>query len=423
MKKNDLYEVYCLGSIPVDAGRLCFYDLLEKKIKKTFNERKLTKELKENKKINTINTNSFDISLFADGAYPCYAVVDEYKQIRKIFIELTNSCGWGSSLFEHDKTRIARLQSEIKSKNKVPLNYQMDMPIPARVAIDFNRNHKLTYIPWSHYNFIFNDKKFLKNKRNKKIKLCNLKISSNALVIEDSPSISRSDLSVIKVHVSPDTTMWNFPVRERTIIPLENKSYPVYLHYSEKSEKVILKDLEKNEYMQSNPMYPILSIENLSGIKLDKDMNSSLTIRRQRKLYTSDYFLTKVNAYEPHRKTNKDKNITICQLDLDNFRSLNLLKDIKPKIDTLEFRNLYHVEDWSPLFRAYDVKTLKFTNCKFDVNDKKPNSWFDVVSRFYFNRNKKDKSKPKELRKLGNLEVIVNGINIFKKLDKKLKKY
>ena len=152
-------------------------------------------------------------------------------------------------------------------------------------------------------------------------------------------------------------------------------------------------------------------------------MDSSLTIRRQRKLYTSDYFLTKVNAYEPHRKTNKDKNITICQLDLDNFRSLNLLKDIKPKIDTLEFRNLYHVEDWSPLFRAYDVKTLKFTNCKFDVNDKKPNSWFDVVSRFYFNRNKKDKSKPKELRKLGNLEVIVNGINIFKKLDKKLKKY
>ena len=51
MKKNDLHEVYCLGSIPVDAGRLCFYDLLEKKIKKTFNERKLTKEIKENKKL------------------------------------------------------------------------------------------------------------------------------------------------------------------------------------------------------------------------------------------------------------------------------------------------------------------------------------------------------------------------------------
>ena len=74
------------------------------------------------------------------------------------------------------------------------------------------------------------------------------------------------------------------------------------------------------------------------------------------------------------------------------------------------------------MFRVYDVKTLKFTNCKFDVNDKKPNSWFDVVSRFYFNRNKKDESKPKELRKLGNLEVIVNGQNIFKKLDKRLKK-
>ena len=160
MKKNDLHEVYCLGSIPVDAGRLCFNDLLEKKIKKTFNERKLTKEIKENKKINTINTNSFDISLFADGAYPCYAVVDQYKRIKKIFIELTNSCGWGSSLFEQDKTRIDRLKSETISKKKVPFDYQMDMPIPARIAIDFNRNHRFSYTPWSHYNFIYNDEKF-----------------------------------------------------------------------------------------------------------------------------------------------------------------------------------------------------------------------------------------------------------------------
>ena len=188
---------------------------------------------------------SFDISLFADGAYPCYAVVDQYKRIKKIFIELTNSCGWGSSLFEQDKTRIDRLKSETISKKKVPFDYQMDMPIPARIAIDFNRNHKLTYVPWSHYNFIFNDKKFLKNKKNKKIKLCNLKISSNALVIEDSPSISRSDLSVMKVRVSPDGVGYTFPVKERTIIPLENKTYPIYLYYSEKSEKVIIKDLSR----------------------------------------------------------------------------------------------------------------------------------------------------------------------------------
>ena len=422
MKKKDLHEVYCLGSIPVDAGRLCFYDLLEKKIKKTFNERKLTKEIKENKKINTINTNSFDISLFADGAYPCYAVVDQYKRIKKIFFELTNSCGWGSSLFEQDKTRIDRLKSETISKKKVPFDYQMDMPIPARIAIDFNRNHRFSYTPWSHYNFIYNDEKFLKKKKNKKIKLCNLKISSNALIIEDSPSISRSDLSLIKVHVSPDTLNWTFPVEERTIIPLENKTYPVYLYYSEKSEKVIIKDFEKNEYMQSNPMFPILSIENLNSIRLEKEIDSRISIHKQRKQYSSDYFLKKVNYFEPNRKTNAEKNITICQLDLDNFKSLDILEKIKPKLDTLELRHLYHIEDWSPLFRAYDVKTLKFTNCKFDANDKKPNSWFDVVSRFYFNRNKKDESKPKELRKLGNLEVIVNGQNIFKKLDKRLKK-
>ena len=137
---------------------------------------------------------------------------------------------------------------------------------------------------------------------------------------------------------------------------------------------------------------------------------------------TSCHFLKKVNYFEPNRKTNAEKNITICQLDLDNFKSLDILENIKPKLDTLELRHLYHIEDWYPLFMAHDVKTLKFTNCKFDINDKKPNSWFDVVSRLYFNRNKKDDSKPKELKKLDNLEVIVNGKNIFKKLDKRLKK-
>jgi hypothetical protein len=100
---RSIFEVYCLGSIPVDAGRLCFYDLKEKSIKNSLNERKLVKQIKENKKIKPINTNSFDVSCFADGAYPCYVVVDQSKQIKKIFFELTNSCGWGSSLFENKK--------------------------------------------------------------------------------------------------------------------------------------------------------------------------------------------------------------------------------------------------------------------------------------------------------------------------------
>ena len=410
-KIKDIFEVYCLGSIPVDAGRLCFYDLKEKSIKNSLNERKLVKQIKENKKIKPINTNSFDVSCFADGAYPCYVVVDQFKQIKKIFFELTNSCGWGSGLFENKKTRESKLANEIIAKKKVPDDIQMDMVVGAKLSVDFKLNHRLSYTPWSHFNFIFNETKFLKKKKNKKLKLCNLKISSNALVVDDYPDISREDLSMLKIHTRPETLTWPFPVKERIVVPMENNTYPVYLYYSEKSDKEIIKDIKGNKnFGLSEPMFPILSIENLNGIRVEKEANSSLSIRRQRKGSISSHFLEKVNFFEPDSETNAEKHITICQLDLSDFTSLRLLEYIKPKLDTLELRHLYHIEDWSNLLKVPDVKTLKFLNCnKLNPKDKRKNSWWDVVTKFYYNR-----KKNKELKKFGNLQVIVNENKIFK---------
>ena len=45
MKKNNIQEVYCIGSIPVDTGQISLYDLGVKKIKKSLNERELVRKL------------------------------------------------------------------------------------------------------------------------------------------------------------------------------------------------------------------------------------------------------------------------------------------------------------------------------------------------------------------------------------------
>ena len=125
-KKKDIQEVYCIGSVPVDTGQISIYDLGVKKIKKSFNERELVRNIINGKKISRSKDKGLNISCFADGAYPCYVVVDQNKIVKKILIELTNTCGWGSSLF-NDEWRIKKLESELTSKSKLPDDQQIDM--------------------------------------------------------------------------------------------------------------------------------------------------------------------------------------------------------------------------------------------------------------------------------------------------------
>ena len=81
MKKKDIQEVYCIGSIPVDTGQISLYDLGVKNIKKSLNERELVRSIINGKKISKSKDKGLNISCFADGAYPCYVVVDQNKLV------------------------------------------------------------------------------------------------------------------------------------------------------------------------------------------------------------------------------------------------------------------------------------------------------------------------------------------------------
>jgi hypothetical protein len=163
VKKKDILEIYCIGSIPVDTGQISLYDLGVKKVKKSLNERELVRNIINGKKISKSKDKGLNITCFADGAYPCYVVVDQNKLVKKILIELTNTCGWGSSLF-NDEWRINKLESELTSKSKLPDDQQIDMIAGVRSSVDFSTAHRLTYSPWRNLDFFKDDKKFLKKK-------------------------------------------------------------------------------------------------------------------------------------------------------------------------------------------------------------------------------------------------------------------
>ena len=163
MAKKNVQEVYCVGSIPVDTGQISLYDLGVKKIKKSLNERELVRNIINGKKIIKSKDKGLNITCFADGAYPCYVVIDQNKLVKKILIELTNTCGWGSSLFD-ESFRIQKLESELNSKSKIPDDQQIDMVVGVRSSVDFSTSHRVTYSPWRNLDFAKDDKKFLKKK-------------------------------------------------------------------------------------------------------------------------------------------------------------------------------------------------------------------------------------------------------------------
>jgi len=178
--KKKILEVYCVGSIPVDGASLYFYDLNNKGKGLTLHERNLEKGFTIEKK----PTSLLNISCFADGAYPCYVAIDQFKNVKKIFFELNNTAGWGSSIFENKKNRISKLENELKAKQFTPADVQIDMVIPAAVSVEFGYSHRATYTPWSHFNFLFEDKEFLKDNHNVKKKLCDIEIKSDFLVFD-----------------------------------------------------------------------------------------------------------------------------------------------------------------------------------------------------------------------------------------------
>ena len=107
-----------------------------------------------------------------------------------------------------------------------------------------------------------------------------------------------------------------------------------------------------------------------------------------------------------------DFHLKICQLDFGDFKNLDVLDGaiglyVAPKKLTL--RHFRHIDNWKILHKFFDIEEIHFDNCKINLESDKKNGWFDIMSRFYYNR-----KNNKELNdKYGDLKVFVNGQQIF----------
>lgn len=404
MKKKEILEVYCVGSIPVEAASLYFYDLNNKSKGLKFYERDLEKGFTTEKK----STSLLNVSCFADGAYPCYVAVDQFKNIKKIFFELNNTAGWGSSIFENKEDRKQKLENEINAKQIAAPDIQIDMVVPVGISVEFGYRHRTTYTPWSHFNFLFKDKEFLKNKQNNKKKLCDLEIKSNFLIFDGYPNLENNEKKEIIKNKKKSK------IDSRITFCLKNKKYPVYYYNVTRSLDQKIKEINNlNDMGLPSPYFPILSIEDIEGCKLNKAGDSKLEfnrIEKKTKILPSDYILSQVDAINK----SAENELKICQLDLHDFRSLDVLKYVvqpgknKKFPQTLVLRHLKHIHNWSVLFKFFDVKVMKFDNCELNLLDDKKNSWWDCISRMLHNR-KNNKNLNKEF---GDLEIIINGKNL-----------
>ena len=405
MNPKEILDVYCIGSIPVDGASLYFYDLNNKGKGLEFRERVLEKGFTTEKK----STSLLNITCFADGAYPCYVAVDRLKNVKKIFFELNNTAGWGSNIFENKEHRKQKLENEINLKQHSPADVQLDMVVSAAVSVEFGYRHRTTYTPWSHFNFLFKDKEFLKNKKSSKQKLCDLEIKSNFLIFDGYPNLENNEKKEIIKNKKKSK------IDSRITFCLKNKKYPVYYYNVTRSLDQKIKEINNlNDMGLPSPYFPILSIEDIEGCKLNKAGDSKLEfsrIEKKTKILPSDYILSQVEAINK----STEKELKICQLDLHDFKSLDVLKHVvqpgksKKFPEVLVLRHLKHIDNWSVLFKFFDVKTIKFDNCELNAESDRKNGWWDCISKIFYNR-KNNKNLNKEF---GDLEIIING----KKLD------
>ena len=174
MKKSALY---CFSSIPQAAASVYFYDFnKDKNDGLKYKVEEIIKILKNNS-FKPLQTNSYDISSFADGAYPFYVKINSSKKIDTIYFELKNNCGWGSSMFFE---RPERLVKEREMKKNMPEDYQLDMPLAPATAVKFKLRNRKAYN--SLENWTIDGNEFIKNKKAIKKRLGDLLIRSNLIV-------------------------------------------------------------------------------------------------------------------------------------------------------------------------------------------------------------------------------------------------
>ena len=281
-----------------------------------------------------------------------------------------------------------------------------------RSSVDFSTSHRVTYSPWRNLDFAKDDKKFLKKKGNTKTKLFELNVSSEFLVIDDYPGINSSDIKKIKNN-EKKSDYDRFKIKEKFIFPVKKKNYPVYLYHSNKSERETIEEIKNVENKDQSPaMFPILSIEGIENCRLQKSFDSSLIFESDKNKFrgAGNNFWGQVDTMKEDKIT--DFHLKICQLDFGDFSDIDVLKSVTqysvvPKKLTL--RHFRHINNWKILHKFFDLEEIHFDNCKINLEGKKKNDWFDIMSKFSYNR-----KNNKELNdKYGDLKVFVNGQEVF----------
>jgi hypothetical protein len=358
MKKS----LYCFSSLPQSGASINFYDFLKKEDKKAnFTLEEIAKILK-NKKFKSINSNFFNFSSFADGAYPFYVKIDKKKKVEAIYFELTNNCGWGSSMFFE---RPDRLLNQIEAKKKMPKGYQIDMVVAPAMSINFKSRNRKSYYTFDDW--VIDGKEFEKNKKTIKKKLGYFKVDSGLIVLDDTGEIDRLNekIDVKKVY---DKTVkqenyhgvdngLNF---DRVCIPVKKNRYPIYIHNLNETENELIKKikLDNPKYGKVSPLFPIISIQNIEGCFLTKDEEGKLVFIKKEE--------NKISEFLEGQIAKKEKNLKICQLDLDQLDSLKFVNKLNYKLQSIIFSDLKHIENWEELSKIKNVKMMIFSNCSIN---------------------------------------------------------
>ena len=77
----------------------------------------------------------------------------------------------------------------------------------------------------------------------------------------------------------------------------------------------------------------------------------------------------------------KEKNLSICQLDIDNLSSLNFITKLNHKIDRLSLVGFEHIDNWEPLLKLKNIKKLWISRSSFDLNDKKNSNIIKTLNK------------------------------------------
>ena len=152
---------------------------------------------------------------------------------------------------------------------------------------------------------------------------------------------------------------------ERITIPVKNKEYPIFIHHKYITEKEEVKELE-NDFPRGGltaAIFPIISIQNIEGCYLSKDKDAKLIFKKEKDNGLSENLKTQIKK--------KEKNLSICQLDIDNLSSLNFITKLNHKIDRLSLVGFEHIDNWEPLLKLKNIKKLWISRSSFDLNDKK----------------------------------------------------